>query len=128
MKIFSKQDVHQKIKRDNDLLIQDNLRLRKKNETLHKSNTGIDYNKAEQDFKKFIAEINDKRQKMLLELEELQKAIDLRKDIYYGLVEKQDILEERIYKLEQKEKQLDARERFVNQLETNFNNMAYEKS
>ena len=131
MKIFSKTDAHSSIKLENDQLVESNIRLRKfyRDITNKLNNAKSDYSpekiKILEDFEKFSKEINDKRQVLLKELNAIQKEIDDRKEIYYGLIAKQDALEERLYKADLKEKKLEERQLFVEQLEKKFQEKAY---
>lgn len=130
MKLFAKQDAHLKIKRDSEQLIEQNMRVRTNYEsTIRKINTAkLSYDKdklkAMEEFDKFIHDITLKKAKLLEELQKVQQAIDEKKELYYSLMEKQDLLEEKLYQLQEKERKLEIRESYVGELEKNFNNKA----
>jgi hypothetical protein len=126
MKLLNKTEAESSKKKENDLLIESNLRLKqieisiKRRIERAKSNFDPEKLKALVDFEKFTEELNQKKSLMLKEMNDIQGHIDAKKDIYYGLVEKQDMLEEKMYQMSEKEKKLDLRESFVNDLERKF--------
>lgn len=123
MKLLSRSDAQSKVKRDNDELIDTNLRLRRYESTIIKKLNAIkdDYEPEKiarlKEFESFCAELSQKKSKLLEELSGLQKLIDQKKDIYYGLIAKQDALDEKIYEMKEVEKKLDLREALVLDLE-----------
>lgn len=123
MKLLSKQEVKSSLAKQNEELLETNLRLRKsiKEATSVMRNVKQDYTedraKKLQEFDKFCAELNEKKSKLLGEMNTLEKAIADKKDLYYGLVAKQDALEEKMYRAEERSAKLDLREGFVKQLE-----------
>jgi predicted RNase H-like nuclease (RuvC/YqgF family) len=128
MKLLSKTQAQATIKRDNDELIETNIRLRKFwkeiTERLNtvRENYDPDKQKALNDFELFVKDIQTKKTKLLGEVVALEKLIADKKEIYYGLIEKQDRLEERVYQANEKEKKLDLREAFITDLETKWRN------
>lgn len=131
MKLFSKIQAHESIKLENDQLVESNIRLRKFHSEitskLNNAKTSYDPEKikALEDFDKFTKDIAEKKNKMFRELIAIQAEIDKQKDIYYGYIIKSDELIERNYLVEQKEKKLETRELFVEELERKFQEKAY---
>lgn len=131
MKIFAKQDAHLKIKLDSEQLIEQNIRVRKNyEETVRKINSAkLSYDKdklkAMEEFDKFVKDITKKKSLLLEELAKIEQQIEQKKELYYSLITKQDLLEEKMYQMQEKERKLDIRESYVGELEKNFNNKAY---
>jgi len=73
--------------------------------------------KALQDFNKFVEEITVRKSKLLEELRGIEALIDQKKELYYGLIEKQDILDEKLHQMREEEKRLDLRVAYVEELE-----------
>lgn len=123
MKLLSKTSAHAEIKKENEVLIDTNIRLRKiEKEIRERLNTikedyAPDKVKRLQEFERFCKGINDKKSKLLEELSGIEIAITKRKELYYGLVEKQDLLDEKLHNLKEKESKLDLRVAFVEDLE-----------
>ena len=65
----------------------------------------------------FADKILQQKSVLLKELGEIQTKIKKANELYYGMVEKQDVLEEREYKLIQKEENLNKREEYVKMIE-----------
>ena len=70
--------------------------------------------------KREIKQIVDEEVAQGKKREDVQKAVDEKKEIYYGLIEKQDFLIEKAYQIHESNKKLDIREEFVTQLEKSF--------
>lgn len=123
MHLLSKKESDSKIKKENDELIESNIRLRKYySEILHKLNTikeNYDPEKMAKlkDFETFCKDLLIKKEKLLQEFNTLEAEIQKKKDIYYGLIARFDELDERTYQLKEKESKLDLREAFVTDLE-----------
>ena len=123
MKLLSKSEATIGLKKENDSLIGSNLRLREMEKQVLKrlNEAKLDYSpekiKALKDFEQFTADLMEKKSKLLSELNAYEKLIEERKDIYYGLVERQDALMEKSYQINEQNKKLDLREAFVSELE-----------
>lgn len=123
MKLLRKQEAKSRIKKENEELIETNIRLRKYYKSILKKLDTIkeDYSpekvKKLEEFEKFCADLNKKKAKLLEGLEYVKQEIEKKKDIYYGLIGKQDQLEERIYQADEKERKLDDRELWLKELE-----------
>lgn len=123
MKLLPKQEADSRIKKENEELLDTNIRLHKhyKSITTKLDRLKDDYTpeklKALKEFEDFVKEVSSKKSKLLKELRDLEQRIEDRKDVYYGLVIKQDALEEKLYEMREKESNLELRERFVVELE-----------
>ena len=123
MKLLSKIEAETSVKRDNDFLIEKNIRLRRywgeflKRLNSVKQDYGPEKLKKLEEFEGFCREINAKRSKLLKELSDLEKLIEDKKEIIYGLVERQDLLEEQVHKIKERENKVELRELFVGELE-----------
>lgn len=123
MKLLERKEATLGLKKDNEELLGTNIRLREMEKQVlrrlneAKENYDPEKVKALKDFEQFVSELNEKKSQLLKELSAYQKLITERKDIYYGLVERQDELEEKIYQMDEKNKKLDLREAFVKDLE-----------
>ena len=126
MKLLSKKESESKIKKENDELIEPNIRLRKYfAEITHKLNTIKENYEPEKmarlkDFEVFCKDLLIKKDNLLQEYNALEAEIQKKKDVYYGLIEKQDVLDEKIYQANEQEKKLNLREIFVSDLEQKF--------
>jgi hypothetical protein len=123
MKLLSKQSATSKLKQDNDNLIETNIRLRKFwSEITQKLNLAKDNYNTEKlqklkEFEVFCKDILIKKSKLLEELNYIENEISKKKDIYYGMIQKQDLLDEKAYQVEEAIKKLGLREAFVVDLE-----------
>lgn len=123
MKLLSKAEAQSKVKRENAAISEENARLRKEYRELiaklssAKSNYDPEKIKALEVFESFSKIVTSKREKMLREMAALDKEITARKELYYGLIEKQDELQDRDHTIKEKETTLELREQFVNGLE-----------
>lgn len=123
MKLLSKTLARSAVKKENDELIETNIRLRQYwQEITNKLNTiketyEPDKLRLLKDFEQFVKDITLKKEKLLAELHDIEKLIADRKEIYYGLIAKQDTLEEKIYQANEQEKKLAMRQAFVEDLE-----------
>ena len=123
MKLLSRSECQEKIRKDNELLVDENIRLRKYLKTITEklNNIKASYEPDKiarlKDFEGFCSDLNQKKSKLLEEYSDLSKTVERKKELYYGLIHKQDALEERIYEMNEKEKKLDLRQVFVETLE-----------
>ena len=123
MKLLTVKEAQSQKKLENDSLIESNLRLKKSEAVITsrlnslKDNYEPEKIKKWKEYEEFVAGINSKKSALLKEMKDIQKYIDDKKEIYYGLIEKQDLLEEKMYQMSEKEKKLDLRESFVEDLE-----------
>lgn len=123
MKLLQKNEARLKSKKDNEDLIEQNIRLRKYLKTVNDKLAKVQDDYGEEklkrlaDFEKFCAEINERKSKLLKEVVDIEKQIEKKKDIYYGYIEKSDALTEKLYVMQKKEEQLNLRENFVKELE-----------
>lgn len=123
MKLLSRSEAQSSKKKENERLIESNIKLRSFYHDFTariqdaKKDYGAERVKALEDFEKFVKEINEKKSKLLKELVQVQKLLEEKKEAYYALVEKQDDLEEREYNLQEKEKKIELRENFIKELE-----------
>ncbi len=128
MKLLAKDIAQSKIKKNNDELVDVNIRLRKSYaEIISRLNTAkLNYEpekiKAYEDFERFCKELKVKKSKLLEELNMLEAEIERKKDLYYGLIAKQDQLDEKVYQINEKEKKLDLREKFILDIEQKIQN------
>lgn len=72
---------------------------------------------ALKEFDAFLADIQEKKSKLLREMKAIESIIEEKKELYYGLIAKSDALEERAHAVKESEDKLDLREAFVSQLE-----------
>ncbi len=123
MKLMSQVEARSRKKRENDALVDSNLRLKGYYNTISKKLSTIkedyDPDKLQKlaEFERFCKDIELQRTKLLQELAGIQKLVADTKEIYYGLITKQDELFEKQYKIEEENKKLDLREAFVTDLE-----------
>lgn len=123
MKLFSARDSQAKLKKENEELIDMSVRLQRYFQGLKtklksaKSDYEPDKVAKLMEFEMFCVEIQQKKSKLLEELNQIEQIIKDKKEVYYGLIEKQDELEERMYEVKEKERKLDLREEFVHELE-----------
>lgn len=123
MKLLSKSEAQNTIRKDNDELIETNVRLRKywSEITSRLNNVKENYEPDKlaklREFEAFCKDILARKAKMLEELNVIEKEITRKKDLYYGLIAKQDALDEKIHQMGQQEQTLKMREVFVTDLE-----------
>ena len=126
MKLLSKTDAGNSLKKENEQLIESNIRLRKFwNEITQKLNDVRDNYEPEKmaklkEFEQFCKDLLIKKEKLLQEYSALETEIQKKKDIYYGMIEKQDLLDEKIYQVAEAIKKLELREKFVMDLESKW--------
>lgn len=123
MKLLSQVEARSRKKRENDALVDSNLRLRGYYQNISKklSTAKEDYASDKlqklEEFERFCKDIEVQRTKLLTELAGIQKLVEDTKEIYYGFITKQDELLEKQYKIDEENKKLDLRESFVIDLE-----------
>ncbi len=123
MKLLSKTHAQSKIQKENDQLLETNIRLRGyERKIIDRLNTVKDSYEPDKllklkEFEQFVKELNAKKIKLLEEYASLELAITQKKEILYGMVEKQDRIDEQIYQANEREKKLNLRESFVSDLE-----------
>ena len=123
MRLLDKKTVESTIRKDNDVLVEKNVRLRTYlSDIIKKINTVKDTFEPEKakeliTFERFCADIHAKKSKLLEELTAIETEIHKKKEIYYGMISQQDALTEKLYELHQQEKRLDLRIGFVEELE-----------
>lgn len=124
MKLLSKQEVNKGLKKQRDEIVEKTSRLHgyltegiKRLNNL-KDDYGTDREKKLKEFEDFVKQINEKKSVLLKELKAYETLIEERKELYYALVEKADLLEERNRDIEIKTRKLEDRERFVIESET----------
>lgn len=128
MRLLAKTEAYSAKKRENDALVESNIRLRKYWQGITQKLNTIkeDYEPEKvqrlKDFELFVKDLQVKKSKVLEELAGWQKLVEETKEKYYALVAKQDELDELKYKVEEEHKKLDLREAFVVDLETKWRN------
>ena len=128
MKLLSKNEAQSSLRKDNDELLETNIRLRHFERTVtqklnHIKETYEPEKLAKlKEFEQFCKELAVKRSKLLQELAGIEQEIVKKKEIYYGLIAKQDALDEKIFNLHEQESKLKLREAFVVDLEQKWRN------
>jgi hypothetical protein len=121
MKLLQKPELKSKLGKQNEELIQSIQRHQVfYQDLLKKINSvkqGFSKDKELQEFERFCEENTVKKSKLLKEYKELEEEIEKKKEIIFGLVEKQDELMEKEYELSEREKKLDLRENFIKNIE-----------
>lgn len=123
MKLFSKKESKTKTELENKEILDTNIRLRATHRRLlrdmneSKADYGSDKIRALREFNEFCRDLTEKKNKLLGEYKVIEEMVEKRKEVYYGMITKQDELEERIYQNSEREKKIDLRERFVEDLE-----------
>ena len=127
MKLLNKISAVASLKKQNEDLIETNVRLQKYEKDIIKRLNTIKENyepdklKKLKEFEDFCKNLNVKKSKLLEELNVLEKTIELKKELFYGLVVKQDVVEEKLHNLIEQENKLDLRVAFVEELERRWN-------
>lgn len=126
MRLLPKKEVTNRLSKENDELVDRNIRLRKLEKDILKRLDTIkeDYTpekiKRLKEFENFVRDITEKKSKLLEELNAVGKMIEQKKETYYAMINANDALEEKLYKLKEQEKKLDLRQTFVEDLEEKF--------
>lgn len=128
MQLLSPKTVHSKKKLENEALIDSNIRLRryeqgivKRLNTLRDSYEPDKLQKLEE-FERYCKDLQAKKEKVLQELAQWQELVKTTKEIYYGMVARQDELQEIKYQIDEENKKLNLREIFISDLETKWRN------
>ena len=126
MKLLGKQEATSLRKQRNDALIDESLRLngvyktvKSKLDTI-KDNYDPEKLRAMADFEAFCKDLDQKKSKKLKELVAIEAIIEEKKELYYGLIAKQDALDERIYQIGERENKVELREKFISELEAKW--------
>lgn len=123
MKLLTRKEAQVGLNKENETLTENNIQLRQLEKQVidrlnnAKANYDPEKLKALKDFEQFVVEINEKKSKLLQEVSAYEKLIEERKDTYYGLIEKQDALEDKVREVQEANRKLDLRETFVLDLE-----------
>lgn len=123
MKLLARTDAQSKLKVENDSLVENNIRLRQYErviiERLNNAKTNYDPEKlrALHEFETFVSDLQIKKTKLLQELASVEKQVELKKELYYGLIAKNDAIDEKIFDMSEQEAKLKLREAFVVDLE-----------
>lgn len=123
MKLLSRTSANDKIQKDNQDLIETNIRLRKFWQEITQRLNGARENyepdklAALREFEAFTKDLLAKKSTLLQELSAIEKAIKEKKELYYALIEKQDALDEKLHQMNEQESKLKLREAFVVDLE-----------
>lgn len=126
MKLLSKSESQAKVKREHDELVEKNIRLRQFwREITERLNTVKDSYESDKlvklrEFENFCKDLLVKKEKLLQELMSVEQAVKEKKELFYGLVERQDALDEKIHEMTKQEERLKLREAFVVDLETKW--------
>lgn len=126
MKLLSKKSAQAQIKKENEELVETNIRLRgyekEIRERLNTIKTDYTPDKVQRlkEFEVFCLDLQKKKSVLLEEYDTLAKAVEAKKEIYYGMVAKKDALAEREYQLNEKESKLNLRALFVEELENKW--------
>lgn len=126
MQLLDSTIAQSKKKLENDALVDSNVRLRKYYSTIvQKLNTvkeSYEPDKLQKikEFENFCKELQGKRETLLKELSQWQTLLAETKETYYGMIAKQDELQEIRYKIDEENKKLDLRQTFVEDLEERF--------
>lgn len=121
MKLLPKSEVKSRIKTDNEEMMALNTRLRKVYADLLAkiNNAKTKYSRDEKvkEYEVFCVDILQKKSALLKELKDLEEHISRKKEIIYGLIEKQDVLIEQEQINKEREAKLDLRESFITKVE-----------
>lgn len=126
MKLLTRTGAENKIRKENDELISQNIRLRQfeKAVTERLNNVKDSYEPDKlaklKEFELFVKDIMAKKAKLLIELDGIGKLIEEKKELFYGLVARADELAETKYQIEEETRKLQLREAFVIDLETKW--------
>lgn len=126
MKLLAKQEARAGIQKENEALLESNIRLREYWQGItHKLNTiKDDYTperlKILKDFETFCKDIQTKKSEALKELAGIQKLIEDKKEQYYAMVARQDELMEMEHRIKEENEKLRLRETFVTDLEAKW--------
>lgn len=123
MRLLSQKEAKSHAKKQHDELVSTNVSLLKVQKHLIQGNNELkdnyDPEKAikQREFERFCELLQEKKSALLAELNGINKLIEERKELYYGLVAKQDKLQEQFWQIDEANKKLDLRQKFVEDLE-----------
>lgn len=123
MHLLSQNEAQSSLLKENDELVETNIRLRQFwTEITRKLNTLKDNYDPEKvqllkEFERYAKEILEKRSVLLRELQGIENEIKKKKDIYYEMINRNDQLEEKIFQMHEQEVKLKLRQSFVEDLE-----------
>lgn len=123
MKLLPPQEAKKSIQKQNDELVAINVRLKKYERDIRqrinilKDTYEPDKLKKYEEFTKYCNELEQKKSDLLKNMMDIEKMIEGKRDILYGLIEKQDILQEKELQLRERENKLEMRQAFVEELE-----------
>lgn len=123
MKLLPQKEAQTQVKRDNERVIDETLRLQayqkklKQRLTTLKQDYSSDKAAALREFEAWRKDLEAQKQKLLAELAQWQQLLKDTKEQYYALIEKQDRLTELEYKIGEEMEKLKLREAFVSELE-----------
>lgn len=123
MHLLSQNEAQSSLRKENDELVETNIRLRQFwTEITRKLNTLKDNYDPEKvqllkEFERYAKEILEKRSVLLRELQGIENEIKKKKDIYYEMINRNDQLEEKIFQMHEQEVKLKLRQSFVEDLE-----------
>ena len=126
MKLLTPIKAKEQTRKENDRLAEENIRLRIIEKKIRERLNTIreDYTpekvKRLKEFEDFCTDIMNKKSLLLKELAEITSAVEQKKELYYGLASKGDELIEKEHKLNEREKKLDLRLLFVEELESKW--------
>lgn len=126
MKLLDKKEVKNRVQKENESLMEENGKLRILNQRA-RNLLGLDFSAEKQkqlkEFQQFTDDIINKKSNLLKELTDINDIISKRRDILYGLIEKQDQLIERENAVKEREAKVELRERFVKEIENKQHGM-----
>lgn len=123
MKLLAKSTADAMLKKDNEELVDTNIRLRRFWQDITTRLNGVKDNyepdklRKLREFEAFVKDLIAKKATLLAELEGLETLIAQKKELYYGLINKQDALDLRLSEDAERKRTLDLREAFVVDLE-----------
>lgn len=118
MKLLTKSEIKNSVRKENEQLLNDNIRLKKINQNLLKLDFPAEKVKMMREFQQFSSDINEKKSFMFQELKKIETLIEQKKEILYGLIEKQDEIMEREAVLKEREAKVELREKFVEEIDS----------
>ena len=126
MQLLGKKQARSTAKLENETLIESNIRLSQYHQDITRKLNDVKDNydpeklKILKDFEDYCKDIQAKKTKVLGELNTVEQLVEEKKEVYYGLIEKQDILMEKEHQINEENKKLDLRQTFVTDLEAKW--------
>lgn len=131
MRLFSKSEVDNFKRKENEELLDKNGRLRnflekgiKKLNTLQ-DNYEPEKLKKQKEFEDFVTKINLKKDVLLKELKTLADMIEKNKEIVDSIMDRQDALDEREYIVSKREENVKKRENFIKEVESKMSQIGH---